>query len=348
MTHDSTPPQPRRDDSLTPFSGGRPIQRGYTMHVPVAPLQFPSIEHLDARVEAAIKHAVDVRGLRPTTCVWARRSYASFRRFLREAAAERRFISGQMAEQTALLEAWISWMRERALSRVAINSYWRGVGAVLRWITRPDGLANPMLFVETPRVGRLLPHFLTKESAEKVVAFVQNHQWSTSLERARNEVIIGLLLLSGLRRGEVVRLAYGDVDVEHGTIRIRAGKGTFGGKDRTAYMPPQLRGMVAAYQDARGRQKRTHPEFLTHLYLDRGIGGGTISRLCVSISRQTGIHVRPHALRHTYATLLRRAGVADRVSMELLGHTTLSMLTRYSHVYDDEPGAAANTLVLDV
>jgi site-specific recombinase XerD len=53
-------------------------------------------------------------------------------------------------------------------------------------------------------------------------------------------------------------------------------------------------------------------------------------------------------LRHTYATILRQAGVPDRLSMDLLGHASLSMLQRYSHVESGEHRAAVERLVLDL
>ncbi len=41
---------------------------------------------------------------------------------------------------------------------------------------------------------------------------------------------------------------------------------------------------------------------------------------------------RPHDLRHSMATYLVAAGVNERVVMEILGHSTLAMTQRYSHV----------------
>jgi hypothetical protein len=50
----------------------------------------------------------------------------------------------------------------------------------------------------------------------------------------------------------------------------------------------------------------------------------------------TGIHVAAHMLRHTCATLMRQAGIADRLSMDQLGHSRLEVLQRYSHVVAGE------------
>ena len=75
---------------------------------------------------------------------------------------------------------------------------------------------------------------------------------------------------------------------------------------------------------------------------------GAIRHLFRRIASGTGTPVTPHMLRHTYATLLRQTGVADRVAMDLLGHASLDMLQRYSHVEDGEAAHAATLLRLDV
>lgn len=287
----------------------------YRIDVPVAPLVFPSLGHFDERVSAAIEHAGSVRGLRESTARWARHGFVRFREFLVESDRSRDFLSGRIDAQTATLESWIAFLRSRGLSRVTINNYWRGLASIFRWITRADGSANPLLFVETPRPGRSEPMYLTRADAEQVVRWVRNCDWGSDLTRTRNVLIIGLLLLAGLRRGEVARLEFGDVNLERGTLAIRNAKGIDGGRSRTAWMPSQLREMMAAYIDARRKAGRTHPQLLTDIRHDRGVGHAVIMSLCRTITRKSGIHVRPHALRHTFATLVRQAGISDRVAM---------------------------------
>ncbi|MEO6326896.1 MAG: site-specific integrase [Thermoanaerobaculia bacterium] len=332
--------------SLSGSSGSaRHLLHGLT---PPKPFQFPSLAHLDETVDAAVQRARDTEGLRPTTLRWVSRSYRLFRGFLTASESDQRFLSGNIDEQVVVLEAWVADLRRREVSRVAINSYWRGVLSLFRWIGRRHSAVNPLLFAPTPRAGRMNPRVLTRKSAETVLEFVRNYPWRSALERTRNVTIVGLMLLAGLRRGETVRLLYGDVDPDGGTIRIRSGKGPNGGKDRTAYMPPQLRELLRSYQQRRREAGRTHAEFLTSLRANTGISEGPIAKLFRFISKGSGVAVNPHALRHTYATLLRQAGIPDRVSMELLGHSSLSMLQRYSHVFSEEPGQAASRLTLDV
>jgi integrase len=325
-----------------------PGRRPSFQALPPAPLQFPSLEHLDARVHALLTSVEQTRGLRPTSITWVRSAYRVFRAYLKASGSERQFLRGDLNEQCAILNGWIAALRSRGVSHVGVNSYWRGLRCLLRWLYEEDGTVNPLAFMPTPRAGRIVPRALTESAAEAVLRFVRNYTWASTLERSRNLVIVALMLFAGLRLGEVTKLLNGDLDVETGTIRITRGKGQNGGKDRTAYMPPQLRDIVADYRAARHAARRTHPEFLTALHVNRPVGSSVISALFRSLSRNVRIHVTPHMLRHTYATLLRQRGIPDRIAMELLGHSSLAMLQRYSHIFNGEAGTAADQLHLEM
>ncbi|HKS21855.1 MAG TPA: site-specific integrase [Thermoanaerobaculia bacterium] len=333
---------------VVPYRGVVDPAHYAVLQVPTRPFQFPSLQHLDAAVETTVQRMRELHGISPTTAAWVRASYRAFRSFLHEPREQRRFTSGDLAEQIAVLESWIVAMRGRGLRRSAISAYWRGLATACRWLTRASGVTNPTSFVRAPTVGRLQPRFLPRDAAERVLTYVQHFQWRTEFERHRNTAVVALMLLAGLRRGEVIRLRVGDVNLVAGTLLVREAKGPDGGRDRVAYMPPQLRTLLAAYSDARRAYTRTRraPEFIVSTTADRGVSANTINRICGLVSARSGVHVAPHMLRHSYATLLRQAGVPDRLAMELLGHADLRMLLRYSHVVDGEAQQAADRLRL--
>ncbi len=101
---------------------------------------------------------------------------------------------------------------------------------------------------------------------------------------------------------------------------------------------------------ARARRTRAVicPAYISSLAGDQGVAEVTIRRIFKVASRAVGMHVTPHMLRHTFATLLRQSGVPDRVAMDLLGHRDLAMLQRYSHVESGEHLREAARLKLDV
>ncbi|HEV7765886.1 MAG TPA: site-specific integrase [Thermoanaerobaculia bacterium] len=319
---------------------------GVGQEVPVAPLQFPSLEHLDDAIHAAIERREQLQAVNQTTAMWARASYRQFRGFLAAHRERHAFVQGELRAQVVVLEDWVIAMRKRGMRRGGINTTWRGLAAAFRWLAKSSGAVNPIRFVEAPKAGRPHVSYLTRTAAEEVLRFVTHRLWRTEFERRRNAVIVGLMLLAGLRRGEVLRLRRGDVDLATGALVLRGAKGPDGGKTRVTYMPAQLRDLVSSYMEVlRTMPERQHPELLTSERNAR-LSSGTITRLCRIVSRQTGIHVAPHMLRHSYATLLRQAGVPDRVAMELMGHADLRMLLRYSHIEAHEPRDAAGKLTL--
>lgn len=312
------------------------------------PFTFPSIDHLDLVVDRMAERMVAVEGMQPATAAWVRVAYKVFRRFVLSSANTRQLLSGDLQLQLNVLEDWVADLRKNGRSRVTINNYWRALRLVFARVCRSGGLLSPLDFAATPKFVARAPRYLTREMAERVLLYAQNRQWQSAFESARNVCLIGMLLLAGMRRAEVLKLNISDVDVGAGRIRIAQGKGRHGGKDRTAYMPPQLRAFARTYLAARAKREPTTPAFFVSARGDARMHPPGVRHIFEKISAALGTSVSPHMLRHTYATLLRQAGIADRLAMDLLGHSSLDMLQRYSHVMDGEAAAAAEKLTLDV
>jgi integrase len=312
------------------------------------PFQWPSLEHLDERLAATVTRSRDVEGLSAKTTAAYSAAYRQFRCFLREAHHERAFLDGNANEQIRVLEGWIAWLRGRGAGHTTINTYWRALHASFARIARQEGSLSPTLFVPTPRPGTPLPRFLTKASLATVFRFVRNYQWpGGTFERTRNVALIATMALGGCRLGEVLRLQVEDVDCLAETLRVKRGKGRRGGKGRIVYLAPALRVALEQYLSSRMARDLATDRLFVSVQGDRPIAEITIRRLCRIITERSGVKVAPHLLRHTCATLLRQGGVPDRLSMEQLGHSSLAVLQRYSHVASGERHAAISQLAFD-
>lgn len=305
--------------------------------VQLLPFQFPSLQHLDARVERALQRARQVSGLAAKTCDGYRRAYGDFRAYLWSTREARSFLGGQLAEQRRVLETWIASLRSRGVTHTTVNTYWRGLHGILVRIAREDGVTAPTQYVETPRPGKSLPRFLTRPALAAVFRFVRNFQWrGGGFERARNVALIAVMALGGCRLGEVLKMQIEDVDTAQRMLRIKRGKGPRGGKPRVICMPPALAAAMTTYLEMRARRSLATDRVFVAVGADAPLADVTIRRLCRLISDKTGIHVAPHLLRHTCATLMRQEGIPDRLSMEQLGHASLAVLQKYSHVAPGE------------
>lgn len=318
------------------------------------PFQQASLEDLDARMECVIAQIDAVEALSATTGSWLRYSYRVFRIFLKETGARADFLSGDVRAQMRVMEAWVAWLRARDKARATINGYWRAMRMLCGRIAREDGVVNPFALLRAPHPGHARLRCLTPDAATQVLVFAQNDDRNPPLVRHRNSAIVALMLLAGLRKAETLRLQVTDVDLENRLVRVRAGKGQHGGKPRTVPMTTQLHAICSIYAAARRElteekvPKVQYPEFLVGNRLGKPAVDITVRRIFRRISDATGIHVTSHMLRHTFCTLISRAGIPDRLAREAMGHADFKTLARYQHVYEGELAAEMGKLTLDL
>ncbi len=169
----------------------------------------------------------------------------------------------------------------------------------------------------------------------------------------RLEPLYLLALGTGLRQGEILGLAWGDVDLAAATVTVRHALQRVGG--RLELVPPKslssrrvvaLPGFVVDALHAQHlRQRRDRllagsrwQQDDRALVFTTTVGtpmdGIAVTRRLQAILRTAGLpRQRFHDLRHACASLMLARGVAPRVAMETLGHSQISLtLNTYSHV----------------
>lgn len=140
--------------------------------------------------------------------------------------------------------------------------------------------------------------------------------------------IVAIAADTGMRRSELRRLTWGDIDFAVNTLTIRQSKN---GRFRVIPMTKRVASLLS--QDT------------PHDPAEVVIPGKDISRSLAKAARAAGIgHVHMHMLRHTCATRLRDRGVPlDRV-MEILGHSSYQMVLRYAKARPQQLIEAVGTL----
>jgi integrase len=135
-----------------------------------------------------------------------------------------------------------------------------------------------------------------------------------------------LALYTGMRRGELFKLKWQDVDFDRGFIRIVGPKG---GTDQTIPLNAPARKVLEAH--------RRSSE-----YVFPGEDGGqrvTIQKALRRIRTAAGLPAgfRPlHGLRHAFASRLASSGQVDMYTLQkLLTHKSPVMTQRYAHLRDD-------------
>ena len=146
----------------------------------------------------------------------------------------------------------------------------------------------------------------------------------------RDKLLITVLVDSGLRAEELMRLNWDDVDIGSGTLIVRKGKG---GKPRTAVIGAKARRLVISY-----RRDVDHNPSMPFIQTDNGsrMTYPGLRSVMTRLTERSGVHVTAHSLRRTFATLSLRAGMTPIHLQALMGHSTLEMTTEYVQlVYED-------------
>lgn len=215
----------------------------------------------------------------------------------------------------------------RPLSRHSVASYARHINVFLKW-ARNEG--------ELPGSGRM-QNVKPKRKVLEVLSREEVEAMEDAAETERDKLIIRLLADTGVRLGELLALRLDDISVQGRSHYLRVhGKGD---SERLVPIPrlhPRLQRFVQ-----RGRPKDTSSDriFLTR----RRRPGGDYEALTKSgveqmlrlTAQRAGIkrRVYPHLLRHSFATWSLRGGMGPLQLMQIMGHTSLDMITNvYSHL----------------
>jgi len=206
----------------------------------------------------------------------------------------------------------------------------------LRWLVSERYLlADSGASLELGVRRRFQPaNVLTEEEARRLLAAPDS---STPIGR-RDRALLELLYSTGLRRAEVAALDVGDVDFVGGSVFVNRGKG---GKSRLVPLGENAAAALRLYVDA-VRPRFAMKPGVPALFLAAARNGHSGKRLsAASIRIRIALHaktagierpVTPHALRHSLATHLLRAGADVRHVQAILGHSRIDTTEVYTHL----------------
>jgi integrase len=209
---------------------------------------------------------------------------------------------------------------------------------------------NPALAVELPEMPKPKVVVWTAEEAIRFLAFLDGDP-VTDREPDRLRALYHLALVTGMRRGELLGLRWGDVDIAERVItveeqRVKTRDGVVAGRPKTKAgerpvtfdedtldVLTEHRLEQAADRDAWGNAW-TDSELVFVREDGSPLDPDAVSRRFKALCDKAGVPViRFHDLRHTSATLGLLAGVTIKVISERVGHSS-SWFTadRYVHV----------------
>ncbi|MDG1455637.1 MAG: tyrosine recombinase XerC [Planctomycetota bacterium] len=242
-------------------------------------------------------------------------------------------LSELVSRSTEEVRRWLAHFGELGYSRSTIARKLASVRGYFRFLQREHKFEGRCAFLEldTPKVPRSLPHFLT---IQEVMRLLDQPQTDT-YRGLRDRAILEILYSTGLRVSELVALDWCHIDSKIRLVRA-FGKGR---KERIVPIGEHAIRSLISYREA--IPSRWIPEngnwapvpVLLNRFGER-ISDRSIRKIFDRYVGRAGLDQKtsPHTLRHSYATHLVDSGANLREVQELLGHKHLATTQVYRHL----------------
>ena len=264
------------------------------------------------------------RGLSKNTLTAYARDLNKFTAFLKK----RHMLSFKDVKKSDITD-FMFFQKDRGLST---NSVARGLAAMkvfFRFLTREGFLKNDIASViETPKLWKNLPDTISIDEVDKLLSAPNLKDWMG----IRDKACLELMYATGLRATEVVNLNIRDVNLGLGVLKC-LGKGS---KERIVPLGKTAKTAIKRYIDkVRPKRIKSISEsglFLTRL--GRKMSRQMLWKIIKRYAKKARINkdIKPHTLRHSFATHLLEGGADLRVVQEMLGHANISTTQIYTHI----------------
>jgi integrase len=209
------------------------------------------------------------------------------------------------------IEAKLQALSDDSLSGATINRFRALLSLVYRQGMKNEKVdSNPARLTDHRKEDNARTRFLYPAEEEKLRAIIQKH-WPD------HEPELDIALHTGLRRGSMYRLAWADVDFERGLVREVKPK-----KGKMRYIPLNPVALAAFLKLRKASPNATNVFDIQkpRHWFEKAIVQAEI------------VNFHWHDLRHTFASRLTMLGVPLKQVQELMGHTSIVMTARYSHL----------------
>lgn len=278
-------------------------------------------------VETFLNYLSVERGLSFNTLVSYRGDLKEYAAFLSERSAGA--LSG--VTRNDIVE-FMSAQKARGISSNSIARRLAAIRMFYRFLVRERVLKDdPSGLVDTPKLWKKIPDTLSVGEVEALLA-------QPDLRRARgirDKAILETLYATGMRVSEAVDLKTGSVNMDVGFLRC-IGKGN---KERVVPLGGKAVESVRFYLEKSRRKMlgKKQSDYMFVSRLGRRLSRQSVWKMIKSYALKAGIkkEIKPHLLRHSFATHLLERGADLRSVQEMLGHSNISTTQIYTHINKD-------------
>lgn len=275
-------------------------------------------------IEAYLSYIALERGL-------SRNSIAAYRRDLDQAATffAARGVTGWRNVTTAGASEWVQSLGTADYAAASLARKVTALRNLAHFLVREKRREDDFTaLLSGPKLTRRIPGTLTEAEVQRLLGAVTGGDARALRDRA----LLELFYSSGLRVSELAGLMMQQIDLEHGFLRV-FGKGS---KERVVPMGGKAMEALGVYLAA-GRPAFVKARTGSQLFLNKD--GAALSRVMLwmivkKYAKRAGItkNVKPHGLRHSFATHLLTGGADLRAIQEMLGHASIATTQIYTAV----------------
>lgn len=231
-----------------------------------------------------------------------------------------------------IVEEYSKYLYKKKLSKRSIARKYSSIRTFYNYLEKKNILENNVFnLLENPKKEEKLPRFINEYELDKMFEIPDN-----SPKGQRDRLILELLYGTGVRVSELVNIKINDIDFNNNSIKVR-GKGN---KDRYVFYGKYCKEAINNYIK-NGRISLLNGQTCDYLLLNRfgkNISVVSIRKILNEIINKCSLDIKisPHVLRHTFATHLLNEGADIMHVKELLGHSSLSTTSIYTHVTNEK------------
>lgn len=222
--------------------------------------------------------------------------------------------------------------KDRGLAANSISRRLAAIKTFYRFLVRERILkTDPTSLIESPKLWKKIPDTLSLNEVDALLTQPDIR----SKQGIRDRALLETLYATGMRVSEAVNLKLNNINLDVGFLRC-IGKGN---KERVIPLGKKAIHSLSRYLEASRPQflNKKESEFLFLSRFGKKISRQSLWKIIKRYARAARIKktIKPHILRHSFATHLLERGADLRSVQEMLGHANISTTQLYTHVNKD-------------
>ena len=207
-------------------------------------------------------------------------------------------------------------LTKKNYATLTFNRKLSSIRTFLKFLNRSGIFEIDYSFLKNKKNKRKAPSYVAKDTIEK------------AMTNDRDGLIIRMMYATGLRISELVNLKVSDVLFDSGFVRVK-GKGN---KERFVPIDRRTLEAIKEYVKERGY------DYKGYLFLSnwkRPFTRQGMWKVVKKKFKKLGLDLKPHMLRHMFATHMLENGANIRAVQEMLGHESVTTTQIYTEITDN-------------